>query len=344
MNEWLLNHLVCPRDHGALTLESGSLICQAGHRYPIVQDVPVMLLSEVEQTFGAAQKSLERASDPEKSKDDPFFTDTLGLSEEQRSAVKKRMNQLEQEPIDPVANAMVAATSGYLYEEVCGNLREYPIPNLRLPDGNGTFVDVGCNWGRWSIAAARKGYKVVGIDPQLGAVLAAQRVSRKLGLTPSFVVADARFLPFANASFDIGFSFGVFQHLSKPNAVAAIREIARVVKPSGCSLVQMANAFGIRSLYHQLKRGFREPRDFDVRYWTPKELLKTFTDIIGQSELFVDGYFGLGIQAEDAKLLPLKHRVVIRSSEALRKVTNFIPYMMKVADSLYIKSVRKNDP
>jgi hypothetical protein len=86
-----------------------------------------------------------------------------------------------------------------------------------------------------------------------------------------------------------------------------------------------------------------KPAGFEVRYWTPRELLKTFNDEIGPSELSVDGYFGLGVQAEDAKLLPLKHRVVIHSSEALRKVTKLIPPMMNVADSLYVKSIRKND-
>lgn len=343
MNEWLLSHLVCPRDHGTLTFHKDSLICQAGHCYPVVQDVPVMVLPDIEQTLWVAKRSLERASDQGGSSDDPFFTDTLGLNEEQRSTVKNRMSHLDQEPIDPVVGAMVAATNGCLYKEVCGNLHKYPIPDLRLSDGNETFLDVGCNWGRWCIAAARKGYKVVGIDPQLGAVLAAQRVSRKLGLAASFVVADARSLPFASASFGQAFSYSVLQHLSKPDAVQALREIARVLKPSGCSLIQMPNTFGVRCLYHQLKRRFREPTGFEVRYWTPRELVKTFRDVLGPSELSVDGYFGLGIQAEDAKLLPLKHRVVIRSSEALRTLTKLIPPMLNVADSLYVKSIRQKD-
>ena len=37
------------------------------------------------------------------------------------------------------------------------------------------LLDLGSSWGRWSIAAARKGYSVVGLDPSLGAVLAARR-------------------------------------------------------------------------------------------------------------------------------------------------------------------------
>ena len=61
---------------------------------------------------------------------------------------------------------LVAATNGFMYLHLLGKLSEYPIPDLRLPEGNGTpLLDVGCNWGRWSIAAARKGYAATGVDP-----------------------------------------------------------------------------------------------------------------------------------------------------------------------------------
>src|SRR2546421_318531 len=79
-----------------------------------------------------------------------------------------------------------------------GELDSYPIPELRLPAGDGRrLIDVGCSWGRWSIAAARKGYRVVGIDPSLGAIIAARRVSESLGLPIRYVVGDARYLPFS---------------------------------------------------------------------------------------------------------------------------------------------------
>src|SRR5262249_51760405 len=219
------------------------------------QGVPVLLLAEIEQTIWVAKKSIERARGRNGADDgDPYFTDTLGLTDEQRVEVKEKLSRLDHEPIDPVVNALVVATSGNLYREVRGHLTTYPIPELRLPGGSGHFLDVGCNWGRWCIAAARKGYQVVGIDPSLGAELAARRVSQRLGLDVSFVVADARFLPFAAASYDVVFSYSVLQHLSKADAAAALREVARTLAPGGCSLIQMPNVFGIRSLYHQLNR------------------------------------------------------------------------------------------
>ena len=71
----------------------------------------------------------------------------------------------------------VAATCGTMYVPKIGKLSSYPIPTLRLPPGNGrVFVELGCGWGRWCIAAARAGYVPIGIDPMLGAVRAARRV------------------------------------------------------------------------------------------------------------------------------------------------------------------------
>jgi len=45
------------------------------------------------------------------------------------------------------------------------------------------------------------------------------------------VIADAHILPFADASFDAVFCFGVFEHLARPWVVTA--EIERVLKPGG---------------------------------------------------------------------------------------------------------------
>ena len=58
----LRERLVCPRDHGPLSDANGALRCAAGHVYPIVDGVPVMLIADVPQTFKAAGASLARAS------------------------------------------------------------------------------------------------------------------------------------------------------------------------------------------------------------------------------------------------------------------------------------------
>jgi hypothetical protein len=104
----------------------------------------------------------------------------------------------------------------------------------------------------------------------------------------------------------------------------------------------MPNCFGIRCLYHQARRGFREGNDFDVRYWTPWELVSTFRAIFGSAHIFVDGFFSLNPQISDVSLLPWKYRAVVYASEALRKISGILSPLTYVADSLYVKGTGRN--
>src|SRR5207248_7798094 len=128
------------------------------------------------------------------------------------------------------------------------------------------------------------------------------------------LVGDARFLPFRAESFDTVFSYSVIQHFSRENARKAIQEIGRVMRVNGKSLIQMPTIFGLRCIYHQARRKFREPRDFDVRYWTIPALREMFTESIGSTSFSVDCFFGLGLQAADLRLMPPTHRAAIHTS------------------------------
>jgi SAM-dependent methyltransferase len=303
--------LVCPRDRGALEPDGGELVCPVGHRYPLVDGIPVLLVEEDSPTHAACRVSLDRR----KLDDDP----------------------------EGMIQDVIAATCGNLYRPLIGRVREYPIPDLRLPPGEGRlFLEVGCNWGRWCVSAARRGYRVVGVDPSLPAVRAARAVAERLGARAEYVVADARRLPFADASFDVVFSYSVFQHFARPDAVASFDEIGRVLRPGGASLVQMANAWGARSLWNQLReRRFREPRTlFDVRYWGPRELVLELTRSVGETSLAVDGFLTLNPQPADLDLLPRRYRALVRTSEALRRLSARIPFLTYAADSLYVSSRR----
>ena len=328
--------LACPRDHYPLTQNDSRLSCAANHGYPVIDGIPILLVDDASQTHGAAYASLRARRE-----DGPYFVDSLGCTPEERDAIRREIAAGGPSKVDPVISYMVAQTNGLLYRPVIGKLSRYPIPELRLDDGDGRlFLDIGCNWGRWSIAAARKGYRVVGIDPSLGAVAAARRLAERLEIDACYIVADARYLPFPDASFDIVFSYSVLQHFAKENVKVALREIARMIEPAGTSFIQMPNAFGIRSLQHQVMRGFRPARDFEIRYWTPRELLRTFETLIGPTDLSADGYFGLGIQPTDVDLLPFKYRVVVRASEKLRTASLKARWMARFADSVYLKSLR----
>ena len=245
--------------------------------------------------------------------------------------------------IDPVVQAVVGATCGGLYRHLVGRLETYPIPELPLPPGNGElFLEIGCNWGRWCVAAARSGYRVVGIDPSLEAIAAARRVAHQLGIEATYLVADARHLPFPDGSFEVVFSYSVFQHFAKIEALASFDEIGRVLRPGGLAKVQMANVYGMRSIWNQLREHrFREPRHlFDIRYWSPGELRDELSPRVGRTALEVDGFFTLNPQPADLELLPRRYRLVVRTSEALRRVSGRLPPLRYTADSVYAVSRR----
>jgi SAM-dependent methyltransferase/uncharacterized protein YbaR (Trm112 family) len=340
MNPWLLNILACPRHHTRLAVQSSTLACPSGCTFPVADDVPILLLDEAQETMGVANLSLLEGR--EGSPDGGLYVKTLGLTEEQKQGILELAAHPKND-IDPVVSYLVSATNGIAYKNLVGNLQEYPIPQLRLPPSNGKiFLDIGCSWGRWCIAAARKGYKVVGVDPSLGAIMAAKRVARQLGVEAEFIVGDARFLPFANSTIDTAFSYSVIQHFSRDDAALVIADIGRVLKENGISLVQMPSKFGLRCLQHQLRRRFREATGFEVRYWSLPSLRRLFSSRVGPTKFSVDCYFGIGLQYSDRHLMTPLLKLVVTASELLRLLSRGIPPLTWVADSVYVSSMKQN--
>jgi hypothetical protein len=135
----------------------------------------------------------------------------------------------------------------------------------------------------------------------------------------------------------------VFQHFSKPDALASFDELGRVLRSEGLALVQMANVWGARSLFNQAReRRFREPRTlFDVRYWGPRELERELVRRVGPTRLEADGFFTLNPQPADLELLPRRYQAVVRASEALRRASEAARPLTYAADSLYARSTRR---
>ena len=203
----LLPLLVCPRDKDHLCQQGNHLIRPQGHRYAVTDGIPILLISEVERTHIEGTRALAVAESDDASALPEF---DAGPNE-----------------IDPFVRNSIGATNGGLYQHLVGTLTEYPIPRLRLAAGEKrSFLEIGCNWGRWCIAAARSGYCPVGIDPSLKSIRAACRVAKQLGVEAAFLVADGRFLPFRDQSFDQVFSYSVLQHLSKENTLTALMKFA----------------------------------------------------------------------------------------------------------------------
>jgi 2-polyprenyl-3-methyl-5-hydroxy-6-metoxy-1,4-benzoquinol methylase len=313
----VIEELACPRDRTALTQDGDSLRCAEGHEYPYVDGIPVLVLDDADPTqpgYWAQPEQIEavrRAEPPE----------------------------VQGDGVDPYVAELIIGTHGNLYRSLAGGMTRYPIPAFPLPPGNGeTLLDIGCNWGRWTLSAARAGYRPIGIDPSFEAIVAARRIARQLGVDARYVVADGRHLPFRDASFDVVFSYGVLQHFSKADVRVSLREIARVAKTSGYTWVQMPNALGARNVYQLARRRFREGDAFEVRYWTPRELRRTWGELVGPTALTTDGFFTLNPQTSDLDLLPARFRALVRVSDALKRASGRVRPLTNLADSVNVRA------
>lgn len=311
-----------------LKQEPRILICPYGHSYPVIEGIPVMLIEE------------KISTQPQ------IFSTTFKKVKIYQSSHESDTGQPElnfaPNTLDPYVQSVISAVCGRIFEPFNNKLTYYPIPELPLGPGNGDyFLDIGCNWGRWSISAVRLGYKAIGIDHNLDAIIAARRVARQLGISAYYLVADGRYLPFLNHSFNLVFSYSVLQHFNREDAGLCLSEISRVLEIRGAGLIQMPNVFGLMNMWNQLKRLFKKPENFDVRYWRPLELVKFFTNRIGPTSLIIDGFFSLNPQYLCRQMLPYWFLPVVLVSYNLKRLSRKIVFLKYLADSLYVKSIKK---
>ena len=96
-----------------------------------------------------------------------------------------------------------------------------------------TVLDYGCGNGEESLFAARHGAaRVVGIDISEVSIKNCRLRAERDGLMSAvdFRVNDGEALEFADNTFDVAMEYGVLHHVELE---AAMRELARVLKPSG---------------------------------------------------------------------------------------------------------------
>ena len=161
----------------------------------------------------------------------------------------------------------------------------------------GDLLDVPCGYGRHSIALARAGYRVVGVDRSRTLLAEARR--RAGEDAPELVEADYRELPFPDERFDAAVNlFSSLGYLGDDEDVKALAEIGRVLRPGGRLVIETMHR-------DRLVRTFREQ---DWRLLGAGRLLLEQRTFDAALNLFTSlGYLG---DDEDTRMLAQVGRVL----------------------------------
>lgn len=315
----ILNDLICVIDNSPLRMLGDRLHCAQGHSYPCIDGIPV-LLRNLSQDDENRFQLIASGSTPSLGVDDHVekaFLDSWGQG---------LLNRL---------------TKGRYIKR----LSSYPIPELPFsPSPGERLLEIGCNWGRWCIAAAQGGLSTVGIDNSFEAIVCARNIARGLNLNISYLVADATALPFRSESFAKVFSYSATLFLPHDTLRCALVESGRILSPGGESIMQMGNTWGLRSLYHQICRGFRAPTHYHQEhsecYWKISDLMEMFEKSIGRSTVNADGFLCINPQESLKPFLPTWDRATIDVSRLGVFLSKYFPILVKVADTVLIHSIR----
>jgi SAM-dependent methyltransferase len=92
-------------------------------------------------------------------------------------------------------------------------------------------LDAGCGAGRFAEIALQLGANVVALDLSSAVEACRENLARRYPGRLHVVQGDIFRLPFAQGSFDLGYSIGVLQHT--PDPLRALDSVARAVRPGG---------------------------------------------------------------------------------------------------------------
>jgi SAM-dependent methyltransferase len=102
-------------------------------------------------------------------------------------------------------------------------------------------LDLGCGFGRWAITLARLGFAVTAVDISSAAINWVQRWMNRENVQLSTIIADAREFV-ADETFDAIICNSVLDHMTISDARSAIRNIYRLLGPSGVAYLTFDGA------------------------------------------------------------------------------------------------------
>lgn len=131
-------------------------------------------------------------------------------------------------------------------------------------------LDLGCGDGRYAVALARRGGRVVGVDRSLPALRGASRSVAGSVARPTLAAGDALRLPFADASFDLVVAVTVLCFVTSPELV--LREVERVLRPGGRLVLGELGRRSSWAAWRRVKGWLGDRTWAAARFCTPHDL------------------------------------------------------------------------
>jgi len=168
----------------------------------------------------------------------------------------------------------------------------YPMHHFRnkyvvelLGDRPGRHLEIGCGPGRTILGLLEKGWRdVCGVDLSPGMIELAKRNIARAGRDPSRVdlrIAGIAALPFEDGAFDSVACVGVMEYIRDENA--ALREIARIMKPGGTLVITVRNRMCLFRLYDLVAPVLHGLRSREYRCWFRTHIPALFVRKLRQS-------------------------------------------------------------
>ena len=119
------------------------------------------------------------------------------------------------------------------------DMKADPVIEYIIAQGVRTVCDAGCGCGIYAAKLAANGFEVSGFDVAERAVDIAGELLRTASLKANLKVADIQATGYEDGWFDCAIARDVIDHMRKREAVRAVRELCRIVRPGGIVLLTL---------------------------------------------------------------------------------------------------------
>ncbi len=128
------------------------------------------------------------------------------------------------ESVDPRRITEYIDTFDMGADDMIATLRQYGVQSV---------CDAGCGCGVYALKLAANGFSVCGFDVSAHAVEIARALLEKAEYSADLKAASILATGYADSQFDCVISRDVLDHISKADAIAALKELYRITKPGG---------------------------------------------------------------------------------------------------------------